>query len=187
MASQTFTKLGEIEHVLKRPDTFVGSLTKKKRMEYVVVDDSFHIEKKEIQISKAFARIFIEPLSNCIDNVAVSRQNGIKVSKIHVSIDKETGETTFLNDGNYIPIEIHEEEKVYKHTLVFGHLRTSSNYDDDKVREDISGRNGYGIKLSNIFSTKFTVEAVDPKNGKILTQTWENNMSKVHKPKIKSM
>ena len=38
--------------------------------------------------------------------------------------------------------------------LIFGELLTSSNYDDSKKRTT-GGRNGYGAKLANIFSTKF--------------------------------
>ena len=38
--------------------------------------------------------------------------------------------------------------------MVFGHLLTSSNYDDNEVRMT-GGRNGYGAKLTNIFSSSF--------------------------------
>lgn len=41
------------------------------------------------------------------------------------------------NNGDGVPVEVHKEEKVYVPELIFGHLLTSSNYDDDekKVRE----------------------------------------------------
>ena len=40
--------------------------------------------------------------------------------------------------------------------MIFGHLLTSSNY-NDTVKKVVGGRNGFGAKLANIFSTKFTV------------------------------
>ena len=56
------------------------------------------------------------------------------------------------NDGDGIPIEEHPTEKVWVPELIFGHLLTSSNYDDSKERTT-GGRNGYGAKLTNVFST----------------------------------
>ena len=34
------------------------------------------------------------------------------------------------NNGKGIPIEIHKEYNIYVPELIFGHLLTSSNYDD---------------------------------------------------------
>jgi DNA topoisomerase-2 len=67
--------------------------------------------------------------------------------------------------------------------MIFGHLLTGSNYDDDKAKTT-GGRNGYGAKLCNIFSTEFTVETQDNKNVKRYKQTWTDNMSKMGKAKI---
>ena len=51
--------------------------------------------------------------------------------------------------------------------LIFGHLLTSSNYNDDQ-KKITGGRNGYGAKLTNIFSKKFVVETADSINHKYL-------------------
>lgn len=61
---------------------------------------------------------------------------------------------------------------------------TSSNYDDDK-KKVTGGRNGFGAKLANIFSTKFVVETADSKNKKMYKQVWKNNMSVREDPEIK--
>ena len=45
---------------------------------------------------------------------------------------------------------------MYVPELIFGHLLTGSNYDDDE-KKVVGGRNGYGAKLANIFSRKFIV------------------------------
>jgi len=40
------------------------------------------------------------------------------------------------------------------------------------------GRNGYGAKLCNIFSTEFTIETSSKEYGKAFKQTWVKNMTK---------
>ena len=181
---QTYTKKDPISHILDRPDTWVGSTRSRPIEEFVVTDNQFHISKQTVNVSPAILRMFIEPLSNAIDNVARSKLNKNPTTKIAIDIDREKGELVFWNDGDVIPIELHEEEKCYNHTLIFGHLLTSSNYDDEDERKDISGRNGLGSKLCNIFSTSFTVEGTDPKNGKRFKQTWRDNMRTVTEPVI---
>jgi DNA topoisomerase-2 len=47
------------------------------------------------------------------------------------------------------------------------------------------GRNGFGAKLANIFSTKFIVETADSKNGMHYKQVWKDNMSIREEPVIK--
>jgi DNA gyrase/topoisomerase IV subunit B len=183
---QTYVKKDPISHILDRPDMYVGSTRSRQVEEFVVVDDNYNIAKKSIDISPAILRIFIEPLSNVIDNVARSKQNKNKVSKIVINIDEKTGLTSFWNDGDIIPVETHEQEGCYNHTMIFGHLLTSSNYDDEQDREDISGRNGLGVKLTNVFSKQFTVEGGDSKNKKQFKQVWTNNMRNVSAPEVEN-
>jgi DNA topoisomerase-2 len=82
-----------------------------------------------------------------------------------------------------VPVEIHKTEKVYVPELVFGHLLTSSNY-DDKQKKVTGGRNGFGAKLANVFSKKFDIECADSKNRKLYRQTFKNNMSVKGEPVI---
>ena len=76
---------------------------------------------------------------------------------IKVTIDAADNTISIYNNGQGIPVEVHKKENVYVPELIFGHLLTSSNYDDDE-KKVTGGRNGYGAKLCNIFSTEFTVE-----------------------------
>lgn len=76
-------------------------------------------------------------------------------------------------------------QQIYIPEMIFGHLLTSSNYDDDQAKVT-GGRNGYGAKLANIFSTSFTLETQDNKNVKRYKQTWTDNMSKMGKASIKT-
>ena len=66
-----------------------------------------------------------------------------------------------MNDGKGIPVRKHQKEKeLWVPELIFGSLLTSSNYDDN-VKKTTGGRNGYGAKLTNIYSTEFTIETLD--------------------------
>lgn len=102
---------------------------------------------------------------------------------LKVTIDKNEGLISVWNNGHGIPIEIHEKEGIYIPELIFGNLLTSSNYDDaeDKVT---GGRNGYGAKLANIYSTEFIVETADSNSQQKYKQVFSNNMSTRGKAKI---
>jgi len=169
-----------IDHILHRPDAYTGSIRQKVINGYISsASDNFKISEKEMSIAPAFEQIFREVLSNAVDNVTRSKTSKNKCTEIRVNINKETGETKVWNDGESIGVNKHNDEKCYNHTMIFGQLLTSSNYDDTDDRIDISGRNGYGIKLCNIFSSSFQVQGYDPVTKKLLSQKWYNNMKEV--------
>ena len=180
---QKFSKMNPREHILHRPDTYIGS-TRSKLVEDYVADSEFKITKKNIEYPPGILRIYVEALSNAIDNVSRSILAETPCTQIKINIIEETCETSIWNDGQIISVEEDKEEKCYNHTLIFGHLLTSSNYDDTEDRYNISGRNGYGIKLSNIFSTFFSVRGLDPENKKQLYQEWNDNMKTANEPVI---
>ena len=183
----TYKSLDQRTHVLHRPDMYIGTV-KNTNMEYYGAEN---IEEKDITITKknglinpGLHRIFIEIISNTIDNVWRSSTTDTKCTKIKVDID-EDGRITVWNDGMTIPIEIDTETGVYNPELIFGKLLTSSNYDDNEDRMT-SGRNGLGSKATNIFSKEFSVKIFDPETGHQYVQTWKNNMEEKDKPKITS-
>ncbi|XP_058766099.1 DNA topoisomerase 2-like [Vicia villosa] len=67
--------------------------------------------------------------------------------------------------------------------LIFGHLLTSSNYDDN-AKKTTGGRNGYGAKLTDIFSTEFIIETADGRRLKKYKQVFSNNMGTKSEPVI---
>ena len=182
-----YSKKNPIEHILLRPDMYVGSSKLRQLEEYVAnKDDSgqYYISKQLISSSPAILRIFVEALSNAIDNVERSKKTDTLCTYIKINIDKDSGETSISNDGDIVPIEKNEEENCYNHTMIFGQLLTGSNYDDEEERI-ISGRNGLGIKLCNVFSSYFSVEGCDPVTQQIFFQSWTNNMRQTTGPVIK--
>lgn len=87
------------------------------------------------------------------------------MDSLKVEIDRENNVISIYNNGRGIPIQMHAKEGVYVPELIFGHLLTSSNYDDSE-KKVVGGRNGYGAKLCNIFSTEFIIETADSSSGK---------------------
>lgn len=180
--TEKYQKKDHITHILSRPDMYVGSLSLKNCEEYVFDTSLEKIVKRYIDYSPALLRVFIEPLSNVLDNIQVSLKEDTPTKDIKVDIDQESGTISIYNDGHYVPIE-KNTEGTYYHSMIFGELLTSSNYNDDEERTT-SGRNGLGIKLANIFSNKFTVVGIDTVNGKKLTQEWGRNMRDTKGPKV---
>ncbi|VDK17725.1 unnamed protein product [Anisakis simplex] len=138
--------------------------------------------KRELSYVPALIKIFDEVLVNAADN----KQRDPTMTSIRVNIDKDRNEVSVWNDGEGIPVEIHSEEGVYIPSLIFGTLLTSSNYDDSEIKI-IGGRNGFGAKLCNIFSKKFTVETRSAATGNHFEQTWRNNMSECDTAIVKSI
>jgi DNA topoisomerase-2 len=71
---------------------------------------------------------------------------------------------------------VHKEHNIYVPELVFGHLLTGTNFDDEE-KKVTGGRNGFGAKLTNIYSKMFCVECGDSKRKKRFKMVWNNNMS----------
>jgi DNA topoisomerase II len=189
--SKKYQKLDHREHILKRPNMYIGSVEKDNYKTWVFSSDEQKMVKKEITYVPGLYKIFDEILVNAIDHsvrMKMKKEKGEDVNlvkNIKISIDKSTGYIEVLNDGDGIDVEIHEEQKIYVPELIFGHLLTSSNY-DDKEEKIIGGQNGLGAKTTNIFSKSFYIETIDHKRKKIYKQEFTNNMSEKSKPEIKS-
>jgi len=177
-----YKKLLHHDQILLRPETYIGSVNHIHSSEPVWLLKEKRIQLSEATFSEGLLQIFIEILSNAIDNVWRSKKN--RCSQIKVNIDTISGKTSIWNDGSHIPVMIHPIEKMYVPEMIFGNLLTSSNYDDEKERKT-SGRNGIGAKATNIFSSFFEVEISDQERNLVYTQLWENNMKTTHPPVIK--
>ena len=173
-------KVSHQEHILLRPDSYVGP-TALQSDNYWVLDGE-HFTQKQLRYSPALLKILDEILVNAIDRNSMHPKD---VKYIKVSADFETGAITVENNGPLggISVELHQEEQLWNPELTFGHLLTSTNYDDNTQRV-VGGRNGYGAKLANVYSKLFSVTIKDPINKKKYSQIWENNMTKCNKPKI---
>ncbi|XP_078520094.1 DNA topoisomerase 2-beta isoform X2 [Lissotriton helveticus] len=176
---RVYQKKTQLEHILLRPDTYIGSVEHLTQSMWVY-DEETGLNCREVTFVPGLYKIFDEILVNAADN----KQRDKNMNCIKISIDPEANIISIWNNGKGIPVVEHKVEKVYVPALIFGQLLTSSNYDDEE-KKVTGGRNGYGAKLCNIFSTKFTVETACKEYKHSFKQVWMNNMMKTTDPKIK--
>jgi DNA topoisomerase-2 len=169
--------LSQVEHILHRPQTYVGSNKPNTDVKYIIIDEK--VEQREITYIPSFIKIFDEVITNSVDE----HQRNKKLNKIDVTVDVENNIISIKDNGG-IPVELHKEYKQYVPEVIFGNLMSGSNYDDSDERT-VAGLNGLGAKLTNVFSTEFEVVTCDGK--KHFTQIFTNNMGDRTKPKIKAI
>ncbi|KAI6807951.1 DNA topoisomerase, partial [Hortaea werneckii] len=178
-SSEQYQKLTQLEHILKRPDTYIGSVERTTEQLWAYNSETECMENRKVSFVPGLYKIFDEILVNAADN----KQRDKNMNELRVWVDREKGVIAVKNNGRGIPIEMHDKEGIYIPEMIFGHLLTSSNYDDDEAKVT-GGRNGYGAKLTNIYSTQFQLETVDSKSKKKYKQTWKNNMGVMQPAKI---
>ena len=182
-----FKRLTLHEQILLRPDTYIGSTKRIKSSDKVWVFDEDKFVYKYVTYPEGLLRIFMEPMSNVIDNIWRSKQFKIQPKIMKININRDNGMFEVWNDGKPISLDKFEENGIltddYIIEVIFGQLLSSTNYNDSEERKT-SGRNGYGSKLTNIFSKEFSVEAYNPTFKSIYRQTWKDNMKVKGNPKI---
>jgi len=192
MANQSalskYQKLTDREHILKKPDTYIGSIENTDHEDYIFNDEK--IISKGFQYIPGLYKLFDEGIVNCRDHVirqaqAVSSkvENALPVSNIEINVDDD-GTIHMYNDGNGIDVAQHPEYKIWIPEMIFGHLRTSTNYDEKKKEKIVGGKNGFGFKLVLIWSTWGKVETVDHVRGLKYVQEFKNNLTEIGKPSI---
>ncbi|XP_020577441.1 DNA topoisomerase 2 [Phalaenopsis equestris] len=174
---EIYQKKTQLEHILLRPDTYIGSVEKHTQALWVYENEE--MVHRPVTYVPGLYKIFDEILVNAADN----KQRDPSMDSLKVDIDAEANCISIYNNGDGVPVEIHQEEGVYVPEMIFGHLLTSSNYDDN-VKKTTGGRNGYGAKLTNIFSTEFIIQTADGKRQKKYKQVFSGNMGTKTQPSI---
>lgn len=173
---ETYQKLSQKEHILKRPGMYIGDVKKQPHHTWFFEEE---MKKDTLEYSDGFVKIFDEILTNALDHSMRDQT----LTQIKVSLNEGTGIIEVYNNGEGIPVVIHEKHKIYVPELIFGHLLSGSNYDDTVTRIG-AGTNGLGSNCTNIFSKKFKVETVDSSRGLKFEQIYEDNMTKINPPKV---
>lgn len=173
-----YKQLTDIEHVLKRPDMYVGSYALQERDDTLAVQDeqgNVKLQYCHFAVSDAVERLFLEVLTNASDNVIRSRQHGLsdnEVGGIDVTMTADT--ITVRNYGIPIILDIHPQYNMRLPKMIFTLLRSGSNYGDNVSG---AGKYGLGAKLTAVHSTTFTVVVASAYQGKFYRQSWHNNLS----------
>ena len=181
------------QHILDNPDTYIGAVDIIESDLYVLSSPEQgqpRIEERNIQYIPALFKLFDEGIVNCRDHairmekaVEDGNVNSLPVTYIDITIDETTGTITMMNDGNGIDVAEHPETKIWIPEMIFGHLRTSTNYDKSE-KKIVGGKNGFGFKLVLIWSTFGSIETVDHVRGLKYTQEFKDNLDVICPPTI---
>lgn len=186
----TYQKKTDREHILDAPDTYIGSVEKDEVENWIYDPLKTKMVYKKYEWIPGLYKCFDEGIVNARDHfirmeqkIKQSEEKCIPVKNIDISIDKETGIITIMNDGNGIDVEQHPEYKIWIPEMIFGHLRTSTNYKKNE-KKITGGKNGFGFKLVLIYSKWGMIETVDHIRGKKYKQEFKHNLSEICKPSI---
>ncbi|XRA97533.1 DNA topoisomerase II [Pycnococcus provasolii] len=112
---ERYQKKTQLEHILLRPDTYVGFIEKSTATMWV--HDSERMVLKNVTYVPGLYKIFDEILVNAADN----KVRDAKQDTIAVDIDTALNTISVYNNGSGIPVDMHKEEGVYVPELIFGH------------------------------------------------------------------
>jgi DNA topoisomerase-2 len=184
LASQ-YQKKTDKEHILDNPDTYIGSIENVNGPMYVFEEGK--IVNKTIDYNPGLFKLFDEGIVNCRDHVVrmIQKKETDDTTNLVNLIDIEIKDNTItlMNNGNGIDIEKHPTYDIWIPELIFGHLRTSTNYNKDEEKIT-GGKNGFGFKLVLIWSTYGMIETIDSVRKLKYTQEFAQNLDVIHKPTI---
>lgn len=192
---QIYTRLSNNEHILLRPGMYVGSTDAVTSFDWTYDAQGNAMGMQELIYSPALIKIVDEILVNaCDQRVRGAGTDALQISwsgcntgqDIYDGADPNDSNIICIeNNGSGIPIEIHAQTGEYLPQMLFGSLYTGSNFFDDDNKQVVGGRHGYGAKLTNLFSMRFTLETVC--DGVYYKQTWSDNMNSMSEPEIDSI
>ena len=185
-----YQKMSDKEHILKKPDTYIGSIELTEAETFIYDSASSSIVQRGIHYIPGLYKLFDEGAVNSRDHyvrqaqaISDSKPNALPVTCIEFDIS-EDGTISITNDGNGIDVAQHPEHKLWIPEMIFGHLRTSTNYDENKKEKIVGGKNGFGFKLVLIWSSWGRIETVDHVRGLKYVQEFKKNLDEICPPKI---
>ena len=113
---QTYQKLTQHEHILQRPDTYVGSIEATTTDMFVLNKETNRMESRKITYVPGMYKIFDEIVVNAADN----KQRDATMTELKIEINREQNKLSVFNNGKGIPVVIHKEHNVYVPELIFG-------------------------------------------------------------------
>ena len=140
--AEKYDKKTPREHVLIRPDTYIGDVEPTTENMWIYSEEKNKIINKQITYTPGFLKVFDELAVNARD----ASVNDPSCDTIKFEYNNEEGYISVYNNGDIgIPVEEHPVHKLLVPSMIFGELLTSSNYNDTEERTT-GGRNGYGSK-----------------------------------------
>jgi DNA topoisomerase-2 len=174
------------QHILDNPDTYIGSVENVDSSMWVYDEQQKKIVYKTIEYIPGLYKLFDEGIVNCRDHVIRMIQSPLLDKKFVSSIEiqvQDDGTIIMENDGNGIDVAKHPEYDLWIPEMIFGHLRTSTNYNKEE-KKIVGGKNGFGFKLVLIWSTYGKIETIDHVRGLKYVQEFKDNLNEICEPTI---
>ena len=130
---ESVKKLTHIEHILKRPDSYVGPVSQTTESYWVLTGENT-FQKENLTYSPGLLKIFDEILVNCVDRNSLHPKG---VTSIAVSIESDS--VTVENNGPLggLSVVLNEKEAVYNPRT---RLRTPSHIHQLRRQSEAVGR-----------------------------------------------
>lgn len=174
MTSSKFKVLSDREHLLLRPNMYIGSITN----EHETLKFMNH-EEQSYNINKGLLKIIDEIIDNSIDETL---RNNFKVgNKIDIKcykVDDETIEIVVSDNGMGIPntlITTSDGKQLPQLQVAFTTAKSGSNFTNDN--RITVGMNGIGAFATNVFSKLFIAESITSNSHARLT--CKNNSTEI--------
>ena len=184
--AEQYQRKTDKQHILDNPDTYIGSVENVDADLWVYDDATKRIVNKSIHYVPGLYKLFDEGIVNSRDHVIRMIQSPLLDKKFVTYIEttiSDDGTITMTNDGNGIDVAKHPEYNIWIPELIFGHLRTSTNYNKDE-KKIVGGKNGFGFKLVLIWSKWGKIETVDHVRGLKYVQEFRDNLDVIGTPTI---
>ena len=174
---EKYTSMNEIEHILAKSGMYIGSIYGEIiKSNLYKPDINKIVEINTVLYNAGLVKLFDEVFTNSIDERR-RKSKLYDITQIDVKIFKSG--KVIIKDNGGIPVKIHKVFKEYLPKVLFGQLRTSSNYTEER---DGAGINGIGAKIANIYSSNFKLTTSD--GIKKIELGWRNNMQECYLEKV---
>lgn len=174
-----FKVLNDVEHVLLRPNMYIGGVNLTEREQWIYNADTGKFKFGNIRFVPALLKCASELIDNCID-VAIDTDFKY-ATKIQVNVDSKSIEV--IDNGIGIPCMVPINDKGETRTcaeLAWTTLKSGTSFSENRNK---IGTNGVGSSCVNVFSKLFIGESDDGKHAQ--TITCRNNLSEIKAGKIR--
>lgn len=172
--SSKYSYMTDIEHILERPENYMGANETVDKDAYTYDPISDTIKFGRVTYPTGVLKLFDEIFMNAIDNIR-------RGNTTQITIDVIGNVISIMNNGKAIDIKRFPNSDKYCPEVLFTVPRSGSNFNDSEERVT-GGRNGIGCKLTSIFSQSFSVDIIS--NGLRYQQTYTENLKHITSPVI---
>lgn len=161
----TFRMLTDREHMLMRPEVFIGSVSNEIHERFVLG------QYIEIEYVPAMIKCIDEILDNCIDEAI--RTDFKYANEISIKVDTNDNQITISDNGRGIPQNVLTDpdgNEILQPVAAWTRAKAGSNFNE--IRTGI-GANGVGSFCTNVMSFKFEGRTCNGKNA-IIVKCFDN-------------